>query len=353
MKPFAHLFLLPALLLSACGLPASSSAPLPVPVTAGGPIRETATATSQTQSRAALIEVRNQVRYRPSEDDDFSDARAGQELPPRSQVQTGQDSRAALALLPENTVVRIGPESLFTVQSPGNEPESAPARLQLFFGQLWIVLRGGQLEVETEDGLAAVRGSMMGVSLDPDRATMSVTCLEGHCSLENDLGKTDLTAGQACDAKKGSAPSAPRPLTEAEQREWRAAFPESPAQATPANGTGPGSTPEPAGTHVNTRPLKYHLVNACMLDGQPAGAWDWEFKNLATGEVKKLSIPPGQTADGSLPPGQYEVNDWWPNGDHHGPQFMESDFGSLNVTCAMNIFTNPSGGPGQPPPSTP
>jgi hypothetical protein len=68
--------------------------------------------------------------------------------------------------------------------------------------------------------VAAVRGSMLGVSYEPKTGNMTATCLEGHCSLQNNAGIVELVAGQAADIRAGIISREPRPITDAELLNW-------------------------------------------------------------------------------------------------------------------------------------
>lgn len=144
---------------------------------------------------AALNEVIGQVFARASGSETFSEVGNGFILYPRGQVETKSNSKVRLDLS-DNTLIRLGENSLFTLDYPKQEPNGLLTRLQLEVGKIWIILNGGALEVETSSGVAAVRGSYMYVEYDPDSGEMRITCLEGNCSLSNAQGTVEITAGQ-------------------------------------------------------------------------------------------------------------------------------------------------------------
>ncbi|TRO56048.1 hypothetical protein E2P64_06330 [Candidatus Bathyarchaeota archaeon] len=77
------------------------------------------------------------------------------------------------------------------------------------------------MEVETQVGIASVRGSFLGVYYDSVRLIMTATCLEGNCSLANDLGTTTFMDGQAADIfGPEQGPSEARAMTEKEYEDW-------------------------------------------------------------------------------------------------------------------------------------
>jgi hypothetical protein len=116
---------------------------------------------------------------------------------PTGGVETGAEGRARLDLLPEGTIVRVGPNSSFTMPVLTEDNGKPKTTLELLFGKVYILLNGGSLEVKTPTGVAMVRGSLMRVEYDPETKKLKASCLEGHCSLKNEKGDTvELEAGE-------------------------------------------------------------------------------------------------------------------------------------------------------------
>ena len=180
----------------------------------------TFTAIPKSNRTAAFTIVEKTVDSRPSQKDEYAPASIGLAIPIGGQARTGEDGRARLDLSPDGTIVRVAPNTIFTLPSLEEKDKSPFTLIELLFGQLYIILSGGELEVKTPSGVAAVRGSMMGVSYNPNDGTMTVTCLEGHCSLKNDSGIIELIAGQAADIRNKVLSSQPRNLTDAELLNW-------------------------------------------------------------------------------------------------------------------------------------
>lgn len=217
---------------------------------------------------AVLTLVENDIQSRASAEAAFEPAAAGQEIAPGGQVRSGEDSRGRLELRPENTLVYLGPNTLFTLtalEQPSNDPF---ARLWLEIGQVWVILRGGSLEIETPSGVASVRGSYMGVGYGPNG--LNVTCLEGDCNLTHDGQSWDMTDGQACDILPDGSAN-PRWMTPQEYEQWNENVPESndlPPVATPTATPTPTPTPVPSPTQQpNQGPASY----GPDLDNFPAG----------------------------------------------------------------------------------
>lgn len=229
MKTQAILVLTVILLLVSCGpapLPALTEAvatteetistPKPVPATT----RPTASPTPKSNRSAAFALVENTVEARPSASDEYAPASVGLTLFAGGAARTGDDGRARLDLSPDSTIIRLAPNTIFTLSELKEENGGPFTILKLFIGQIYIILSGGELQVETPSGVASVRGSMLGVSYDPQIGSMTATCLEGHCSLRNDEGIVELIAGQAADIRDGILSREPRPITDMELGDW-------------------------------------------------------------------------------------------------------------------------------------
>lgn len=223
------------LILVSCG-----PAPLPTPTEAGVATKEptrtpapstatprpTASPTPRSNRTAIFGMVENTVDARKSETDEYAPASLGLTFPVGGQARTGEDGRARLNLAPDETIIRLAPNTLFTLSSLEEKKSNPFTLLELFFGQIYIILSGGELQVKTPSGTAAVRGSMLGVSYDPETKTMTATCIEGHCSLRNEAGIIELVEGQAADILQGILSTKPRLITDAELLDWLEFTPE-------------------------------------------------------------------------------------------------------------------------------
>lgn len=195
---------------------ADSTPPPPAPVDADMPSRS-----------ASLTEIENLVEARASESETYAPATSGQTLPVGGEVRTGENGRARLDLLSDGTIVRVAPNSTFTLAALEGDASAPSSKIQLAFGKVWILLNGGSLDVETPSGVASVRGSLLGVSFDPQTKALTATCLEGHCNLSDDDESIDLTDGQAVDSIDGDIADEPRDMTDEEIQEWDEEAPES------------------------------------------------------------------------------------------------------------------------------
>lgn len=336
MKKLATIILLCAFLTACAGKPAANAS-----------------------RQATFSFVLNDVQTRADAGADLQPAAPGDQLQVGGQAQSGETGRASLDLEPEDTVVRIGPNTLFTLEALETEDGAPLSRLQLLFGQLWIVLAGGSLEVETPYGLAAVRGSYMSVAFDKAQG-MVVTCLEGHCSLANEAGTVELTDGQTSSIPQAEEPpSPPQQMEDEDYIEWKQVSPEAVELLNPDEEDEPRYTedgqliPQEAEGSLITAPLTFELSNNCPADSPVGGDWLWQFERLpdenGEGFVETFVIPNGQTFSGTLPPGQYVVTDWFSDGQQHGPQLLLSDKTFLHVrSCPEG-----DGQPVNPPPASP
>lgn len=176
-------------------------------------------------STASLAEVKNQVFAKTSQDAEEQTAKDGLSLPEGGVVRTGANSSVRLDFN-DGTIVRIKEVSTFTITT-ASEPSNPIVELTTTIGKLWIMLSGQQANVNTPVGVASVRGSMMGVSYNPQYGEIKVTCLETKQTC------TVVIGGKSYELKQGTMLSAPpydnpriEPIDCGEQREWLAYNPE-------------------------------------------------------------------------------------------------------------------------------
>lgn len=199
MKKITTSLLLLTLLLGACTQ--ASSTPEIDSTESAPSVEATATGNNdqvETNREALVAEIENDVQVKNESSSEFSSASVGMSIPVGGTIQTGADSRAKLNLTPENTIVRVGPNSSFTLSKIENENGEPQTTLQLLFGKVFILLNGGSLEVQTPSGTASVRGSLLSVIYNPANNRVRASCLEGFCSLENEDGDlVDFVEGES------------------------------------------------------------------------------------------------------------------------------------------------------------
>ncbi|OGO13101.1 MAG: hypothetical protein A2Y53_07695 [Chloroflexi bacterium RBG_16_47_49] len=144
---------------------------------------------------AKLSELVGVVEVRNGAQDKFSQVNEGFVLKAIMQLQTKEESRARLDLS-TGSIVRLGQNTIFSLDPPTASSGGVLSRIELQVGRVWIILKGGSLDVNTPSGLASVRGSYMSVWVEPITNRITVCCLEGTCRYKNAAGAVEMTSGQ-------------------------------------------------------------------------------------------------------------------------------------------------------------
>jgi hypothetical protein len=145
--------------------------------------------------RAALSEIVGIVDVRNSAQDQPNQVNNGFVLQSSQQLQTKEDSKVRLDLS-SGSIVRIGPSTIFSLASEQTGAQGGLSQIELQAGRVWVILKGGSLNVNTPAGLASVRGSYMSVWVEPNTNRITVCCLEGKCGFQDKAGDVDMTSGQ-------------------------------------------------------------------------------------------------------------------------------------------------------------
>ncbi len=143
----------------------------------------------------SVKETQGEVTVKQPGQNSFSAAEIGTVLQLHGQLQTASSSTARLDLS-SGTIIRVAPSSLFTLEENKKTSNGLVTTLNLTAGQVFIILKGGSLDISVPSGVASVRGSFMSALIYPTSNKVFVQCLEGHCSATNDAGSLDLTDGQ-------------------------------------------------------------------------------------------------------------------------------------------------------------
>jgi hypothetical protein len=124
-------------------------------------------------------------------------------------------------LLPDGTIIRVGPNSSFSIPKLAEENGEPTTTIQLIFGKVFILLNGGSLDVETPSGVASVRGSLLSVEYDPQTKRVNAACLEGHCGIKNEDGEeVEIPEGQESFIEDGELPIVPFLMDQDEVQAW-------------------------------------------------------------------------------------------------------------------------------------
>ncbi len=347
-----HIFLLLSILALGLGLaactPNTPATPAPAPTASptsaaaptAAPEQSTPTlAPTATPSASAQVnEVVNEIRARTAAAEDFRQVAEGEILPLQGELQSGENSQARLDILPDGTVVHVGPNTHLLLDELAPQDEGFYTRLRLWAGNLWIVLNGGQLDVETPNGVASVRGSYMSVSYDAEAQRVDITCLEGHCVVENAQGSVKMSDGQASSIPApGLPPAEPRQMTPEEYQEWQETTPDA-APYIPPEDELPSAE---AWLYVDA-------YNGCLsgeMDAYGVGEWQLTFRNLADGASESFALAAEEMFSTALPAGAYSLQMQYPDGSQRTLAVGEADFLYLD-RCQTAEETMPHGEPG-------
>jgi hypothetical protein len=215
MKRLLPALVLLTLLLGACsGGGATTQAVTPAdassPTVQAGPARE-----------AVISEVENTVSARAGAEGELVPATNGMSISAGGSVETGDGGRAKVELRPDGTVLRVGPNSSFTIPVLTEENGQPKTKLELAFGKVFVLLQGGTLDVETPSGVASVQGSLLSVEYDQEKGRIEATCLEGHCALEDEDGdEVELTEGESSYIEGDEDPSDPEMIDREDIEDW-------------------------------------------------------------------------------------------------------------------------------------
>lgn len=215
---------------------------------------------------ATLTEFFGQVQVMAVPESEWAAPVAGSSIQAGGQLATGEDGRARLDLS-SGTVVRVGPSSYFNMISMANTDEGLAARVRLGFGQIWIILRGGSLDVDTAVGVASIRGSYMSVAVT-ESGQVYVTCLEGDCQLQTEAGTVMLVAGQTAAVSSASELPVRDVMTDEQVMEWLDVNPEATMIIPAVTATAAAGLPD-----VPLPPLACLQDNSCHIYCAPIG-WD-------------------------------------------------------------------------------
>lgn len=315
---------------------------------------------------AALSELTGKVDIKQAGQNDFAPANPETSLEVDGQVQTGDDGRVRLDLS-SGTIIRIAPSSLFTLTSNEETNGGLITKIKLEIGKIFIILNGGQADVETPSGVASVRGSHMKVEVDPITKDIYITCLTGNCSATNPAGTVNFTNGQqvilfAFDETTGTwtAPGV-LPMTQEDFEEWLNENPETKeifeqAMSTATALAQPSETPTATPTLEQALPPT-EASNACFqVVNPPAGAslpkqgqvnFEWTEQEGAQYYVITFIDANGNRATietTETNPSYYiEI---FPNGGQYS--WFVTAYGSDNVeicSTTSNSFSKPAGDP--------
>ncbi|MBN2044837.1 MAG: FecR domain-containing protein [Anaerolineales bacterium] len=224
------------------------------------------TETAANPITAMLSEFSGRVQVMKATKGVFEAASTDFLLEVNDQVLTGEDGRARIDIS-DGTIIRLSPLSNFVLTSIEDSGQGTITRLKLNIGRLWIILKGGVVEVDTPSGLASVRGSYLHVWVDPLTGETNITCLEGICTLGNDQGTLSLVAGQTAHIRgKGKAPEAGK-MDHQDVNEWLEANPEATLVVVPLTQTVAANQGQPTPVSKTNTPTPTNTIGPSPTTG--------------------------------------------------------------------------------------
>jgi LysM repeat protein len=168
---------------------------------------------------AALSELQGRVEVRTSSQAAWVTARDGQTLSEGAELRTG-DGASVVVELTEGSRIYVSGGSEFSFEQLNAYLDSQLTRLGLRHGQVWVLLSGGALDVETPYGIAAARAAYLSVDFHPQARDLAVSCLQGVCG----FGSTLIPGGyKLLDARTNTEPE---PMSMSDYGAWGSRVPE-------------------------------------------------------------------------------------------------------------------------------
>lgn len=184
--------------------------------------------TGRTAVIGQLLDLPSDVLVRPSPTAVEVPAFVGQVIAVGGTVRTLGRGNARIDLS-DGTIIRITPKSMFTLTELNPSTATPITQLKLFFGNVWVILNGGNLSVETPVGVASVRGSYMGVYYNSDIGLLKIGCLETTATCQLTIGGVTYTILQG---QKATMPPLPpvgpkiEEMTAIDYKDWTLLVPE-------------------------------------------------------------------------------------------------------------------------------
>jgi hypothetical protein len=238
-----------AFALSACGGGQASN-----PADTSGDSGASSEGGEAVMSSATLDEIEGEVTITQSGESQGEPAKLGDMLYVGGKVVTGLTGKARL-VFEDGTIVRLVPNTEFVFSGMDEEQGEQVTKVQLLIGNIFVILAGGSLDVDTDSGVASVRGSYMEVRIDPETGTITITCLEGTCSAQTNDGEASVVAGQTITLTSEDLPPEIGDMSEEDIRNWLENNPEATVVVVPLTATVAAlasNTPTPAATATAT-----------------------------------------------------------------------------------------------------
>jgi len=142
-----------------------------------------APATSSSAERTAKItQIKGTVEVRTSSKANWTPAVQDQVMAEGNEIRTGAGSNALIELT-EGSHIYLAENTQFALTLLNPFMDSQLTTLDLQNGQVWVLLKGGALDVQTDNprGIASARNAYMSVELQAPSRVLNVSCLQGVC----------------------------------------------------------------------------------------------------------------------------------------------------------------------------
>ncbi|MFA6029517.1 MAG: FecR domain-containing protein [Elusimicrobiota bacterium] len=160
---------------------------------------------------ARLTKSEGEVVVYPAGAEESSEPETDMPLDAGDRIETGADGRAEVALDSES-LVEIGPKSVFTVESLDEKESWLSLKLGSLTAKLKKLAAGRSLRVRTPSAVAAVRGTEFAVDVPEEGETRVGVFDEGRVEVSGEQGSTELSANQETQVLRGRAPGRPAAL---------------------------------------------------------------------------------------------------------------------------------------------
>lgn len=165
---------------------------------------------------AQIVSAQGEIRINQITIDNASASRERKDVCAGDLISVGELSRAAIAILNTDVVVRIDQNTELRLHA---SPIKDPSFLELLKGAINILSPAPQeLEIRTAYVNAAVEGTEFHIRVEDDHAV--VTVLEGKVRASNDKGTVSLTSDQSARAQLGKAPKIDITIIPSDAVQW-------------------------------------------------------------------------------------------------------------------------------------
>ncbi len=181
------------------------------------PAKVTASGAERT---AAITQIKGTVETRTSSKANWVPAAQDQHLAEGTEIRTVSGSSALIALT-EGSHIYLGASTQLTLTMLNPSLDSQLTTLTLQNGQVWVLLNGGALDVQTPSGIiASARNAYLSVEVQPTSRVINVTCLQGVCGFGSILIPSGYKLSNAADNQS------PEQMQMADYGAWGIAVPE-------------------------------------------------------------------------------------------------------------------------------